>query len=381
MKLLISAGGTGGHVYPALAVVEYLLNQPPGAALPAMQPSDILWVGSSTGLEGELVEHAGLRFANLAAAGLRGKSAKETVYNSAQIAAGVSKARGILARFKPDVVLATGGYACVAVTLAARTRGIPVVIYLPDIVPGLAVRFLSRFSRKVAVTSEASYEYLRRDKVVVTGYPVRSELYAWDKVEARKTLGLDPGEPTVLVFGGSRGARSINQALASGLRDLLPKCQVLHISGRLDAEWVAGVARSLPEMLKPQYHHYDYLHEMPQALISADLAVARAGAAVMGEFPATGLPAILVPYPHSGQHQEANARYMARNGAAEMIADAQVGKKLVPTILRLLESSSELAQMREATLAMARADAAEAIAIELWVAARENSKGQVGADR
>lgn len=381
MKLLISAGGTGGHVYPALAVADYFLRQSPGTTLPAMQPSDILWVGSSTGLERELVEHAGLSFAELAAGGIRGKSARETVHNATRIAAGVSKAREILARFKPDVVLATGGYACVAVALAARTQGIPVVIYLPDIVPGLAVRFLSRFSKKVAVTSEATYQYLRRDKVVVTGYPVRSELYAWEQAEARDALGLDPGEPTLLVFGGSRGARSINQALVAGLRDLLPKCQVLHISGRLDTEWVAGAARSLPETLKSRYHHYDYLHEMPQALNAADLAVARAGAAVLGEFPAAGLPAVLVPYPHSGHHQEANAGYMARNGAAEVIADALVGKKLVPTILRLLDSPNELAEMREATLAMARPDAAEAIARELWVAASKDLMGQVGADR
>ena len=380
MKLLVSAGGTGGHVYPALAVAEQLLtSRATGVALPSMKPTDILWVGCKGGIEEELVEHAGLSFHELAAGGLRGKKAAETAYNSVQIAASVRKARTILSRFEPDVVFVTGGYACVAVTLAARIQRVPVVIYLPDIVPGMAIRLLSHFSERVAVTSEESYQHFRRDKVVVTGYPVRTEIYTLDKNQARQALRLKPGEKTVLVFGGSRGARSINQALVAGLRELLPKCQVLHVSGRLDAEWVAGAARSLPEALKPRYHYYDFLHKMPQALVSADLAVARSGAATMGEFPAAGLPAVLVPYPYSGQHQEPNARYMARNGAAEVIADAQLAQKLVPTILRLVDNDQSLAEMRESAQAMARPDAAEAIAEELWLAARRHSVGQAGA--
>lgn len=381
MKLLVSAGGTGGHVYPALAVVNLLLkSKPRGTAVPTISTSDILWVGSKGGFEEELVGNAGLSFIGLAAGGLRGKNATETAYHSVQIAASVRAARSILSRFKPDVIFATGGYACVAVTLAARVQRIPVVIYLPDIVPGLAIRLLSRFAKKVAVTSEESYQYLRQDKVVVTGYPVRTEIYALNKNQAREALGLDPGEKVVLVFGGSRGARSINQALMAGLRELLPQCQILHVSGRLDAEWVAGAARSLPEALKSSYHYYDFLHDMPQALVSADLAVARSGAATMGEFPAAGLPAVLVPYPHSGQHQEPNANYMARNGAAEVLADAQLTQKLVPTILRLIENEQVLTDMQKSAQAMARPDAAEALAEELWLAARRHAVGQAGAD-
>jgi UDP-N-acetylglucosamine--N-acetylmuramyl-(pentapeptide) pyrophosphoryl-undecaprenol N-acetylglucosamine transferase len=349
-----------------------------GAGLPTLKTDDILWVGSRSGLGQELVEHAGLRFLELAGGGLRGKKVTETAYHSAQIATSVRKARAILAEFMPEVVFATGGYACVAVTLAARVQRIPVVIYLPDIVPGLAIRFLSRFAEKVAVTSEESYKHFHQDKVVVTGYPVRAEIYALDKVDSRIALGLDPEEKTVLVFGGSRGARSINQALVAGVRELLTKCQVLHVSGRLDAEWVSGAARSLPEALQSRYHHYDFLHQMPQALVAADLAVARSGAATLGEFPAAGLPAVLVPYPFSGQHQEPNAEYMARNGAAEVLADAHLAQKLVPTILRLIENDQILATMRESAQAMDRPDAAQAIAEELWLAARRHSVSQAG---
>ena len=296
-----------------------------------------------------------------------------TIRNVFRIVGSVGRARTVLKEFKPDAVLVTGGYACVAVTLAAWMQWIPVVIYLPDIVPGLAIRFLSRFAAKVTVTSEESYHFFRREKVVVTGYPVRSGVFDLDREEARQSLNLDPSEKTLLVFGGSRGARSINQALVAGLRELLPACQVIHVSGRLDADWVAGAAKRLPEALRERYHHYAYLHDMPQALVAADLVVSRAGAATMGEFPAARLPAVLVPYPHSGQHQDPNAAYMARNGAAQVLADARLEEDLVPRVLTLLKDEQLLAEMRESAHAMARPDAAEAIAEQLWLSARKRA--------
>ncbi len=304
---------------------------------------------------------------------MRGKELWVQVRNAFRIIGSVGRARGILARFSPDVVLVTGGYACVAVTLAAWTRWVPVVIYLPDIVPGMSVRLLSHMAAEIAVTSEESYYHLDREKVVVTGYPVRPEVYHLQRDEARQLLGLAPGEKTVLVFGGSRGARSINQALVAGLGDLLTVCQILHVTGRLDADWVAGIAKRLPESLRERYRTYPYLHDMAPALVAADLAVARAGAATMGEFPAARLPAVLVPYPHSGQHQDANADYMVRNGAAQLLPDAELEEKLVPTVLKLLADEQTLADMRESAHAMARPDAAEAIAEQLWLLARRRA--------
>jgi UDP-N-acetylglucosamine--N-acetylmuramyl-(pentapeptide) pyrophosphoryl-undecaprenol N-acetylglucosamine transferase len=380
MKLVVSGGGTGGHVYPALPVVEVLLTpKPAGSSVPTLAPADLLWIGSRGGIEEEMVKRAGIEFIGLAGGGLRGMKWLDTVRNAARIVGSVGRARSILGEFKPDVVLVTGGYACVAVTLAAWIRGAPVLIYLPDIAPGLAIRFLSRFAAKIAVTSEESYHYLRRNKVVVTGYPVRSEINRLDRAEACRTLDLDPEEKTLLVFGGSRGARSINQALVAGLRELLPVCQIVHVSGRLDADWVAGITKGLPDGLRERYHHFGYLHDMPPALVAAHLVVARAGAATLGEFPAAGLPAILVPYPHSGQHQDLNANYMARNGAALVLPDAQLQEKLIPTILQVLQDEQTLADMRESTSAMGRPDAAEAMAEQLWSLACRHKTGRTGA--
>jgi UDP-N-acetylglucosamine--N-acetylmuramyl-(pentapeptide) pyrophosphoryl-undecaprenol N-acetylglucosamine transferase len=374
VKIAVSGGGTGGHVYPALTVVDLMLeDRDSGLSLPTVTPSDVLWIGSRGGIEENLIKRAGIEFVGLAAGGLRGVGLPVKVRNTLRLAGSVRRGQTILAQFKPDVVLVTGGYACVAVTIAAWLQRMPVVIYLPDIVPGLAIRTLSRLATKVIVTSEESYHFFRREKVVVSGYPVRPEIYRMDRTRAREMMGLDPREKTLLVFGGSRGARSINRALVAGLRELLEACQVVHISGRLDAAWVAGAAKSLPEHLRASYHHYDYLHDMPRALLAADLAVARAGAATLGEFPAAGLPAILVPYPYSGQFQDPNAAYMAASGAAEVLRDAELGEKLIPTVLRLLADEEALANMRESAKAMDRPDAAQAIAEQLWLVARKRA--------
>ncbi len=362
-------------MYPGLTVTRALLDpKPAGSTLPTLDRTELLWIGSRGGIEGELVKHADIEFVGLAAGGLRGMGILVKARNAMRIVGSVGKARSILSEFKPDVVLVTGGYACVAVTLAAWLKSIPVVIYLPDIVPGQAIRFLARFASKVTVTSEESYHYFRREKVVVTGYPVRPEIYSLDRAAARQKLGIDRHDRLLLVFGGSRGSRSINQALVAGLRDLLPVCQVVHISGTLDADWVAGAAKKLPEELRGRYHHHSYLHDnMAQALVAADLVVSRAGAATLGEFPAAKLPALLVPYPHSGQHQNPNAAYMVRNGAARSLPDVDLKEKLVPMILDLLGDAAALADMRESANAMARPDAAEAIAEQLWTLARRRS--------
>lgn len=353
MRVVVSGGGTGGHVYPALAVLAALRQ--PGAV-------DVLWIGSRGRIEEELVGHAGYRFAGLAAGGLRGVGLAARVRNAAHIALGVGHAGRLLAEFRPGVVMSTGGYASVSTTLAAWLRRIPVLIYLPDIEPGLAIRLQSRLAARVAVTSEASYRFFPPDKVRVTGYPVRPEVFTLRQPEARRSLGLAAEPPVLLVFGGSQGARSINQALVKGLETLLSVCQVVHVTGKLDAAWVSEAAGRLPEAVRERYHAYDYLHDMPLALVAADLVVARAGAATLGEFPAAGLPAILVPYPYSGQHQLPNAEYMARNGAARVVRDADLAERLVPTLLELLRDSDLLAGMRESARSLARPDAADAIA-------------------
>jgi len=359
VRVIISGGGTGGHVYPALAIVEALTAT-------GLQDVSLLYVGSEGGVEEELARRQGIAFRAIAAGQVRGLMPWTMARNLMRIARGLFQARRIVGEFAPRVVLVTGGYVCVPVALAAWARRIPVLIYLPDLEPGLAIRVLSRFAARVAVSFPEVARYFGAGKAVVTGYPVRAAFFAADKAAARATFALEAGMPVVTVFGGSRGARSINRALCSILDELLVRCQVIHVSGTLDADWVAERAKALPPDLRSRYRHYAYLHgEMVEALAAADLVVARAGASTLGEFPALGLPSILVPYPYAGQHQDVNADYLVQRGAAVKIADAELSAKLLPTIQALLDDRERLAEMSARARSLARPEAARRIAEEL----------------
>lgn len=355
---MISGGGTGGHVYPILAVVEALKRQ--------VARCQFLYVGSRGGVEEGIVSREGLPFTAISTGGLRGLAPWTVAGNLFKVMAGFVQSLGIVRDFSPHVVLVTGGYVCAPVAAAAWLRRAPLLVLLPDLEPGLAVRALSHLAKRVAVSFPEVAKYFDRSKVVAAGYPVRAEFFAADKAETREAFGLERELKTITVFGGSRGARSINLALSQCLECLLEVGQVIHICGPLDAEWVMEHKSQLPERLRNRYRAYSYLHEeMPGALAAADLAVARAGAATLGEFPALGLPSILVPYPYAGQHQELNADYLVSRGAALKIADAELEEKLLPTILKLLNDEEALAGMSERARALARPDAAQRIAEEL----------------
>ena len=351
-------------MYPALAVADWL------EADNSSQPANLSWVGSAGRVEESLVTRAGISFEAISAAGVRGKNPLAILGGVLALARGFRQARRLLVAFRPDVLFVTGGYVCVPVTLAAWLAHVPALIYLPDMQPGLAIKFLARFVDRVAVTAPPATGYFRPNQALVTGYPVRRELYERDPADARTRLGLSAEEdspPVLLVFGGSQGARSINQAVSEDIETLLASAQVVHISGKRDAEWTQARRASLPESLKARYHLYSYLHEeMVDALLAADLVVSRAGASTLGEFPAAGLPAVLVPYPHAGAHQWDNADYLVEAGAAVAIEDADLGTNLVPTVLDLLADRKRRAGMRQAARGLARPDAAQRIAQTLF---------------
>jgi UDP-N-acetylglucosamine--N-acetylmuramyl-(pentapeptide) pyrophosphoryl-undecaprenol N-acetylglucosamine transferase len=251
------------------------------------------------------------------------------------------------------------------VALAAWTLQVPVLAYLPDIEPGLAVRFIAWLASEVAVTVDDSRCYFSDRKVIVTGYPVRSEFRDLDRAEARETLGLAQTESVLLVMGGSRGARSINRALDGILEPVLDMTQVIHLSGQLDWPWVSGRRDALPEGLSKRYHAFPYLHEMGYALASADLVLCRSGASTLGELPFFGLPAVLVPYPHAWRYQRVNAEWLTERGAAITLEDGSLDEELLPTVQHLLRSPQQLARMAERTRMLARPDAATRLAVEL----------------
>jgi UDP-N-acetylglucosamine--N-acetylmuramyl-(pentapeptide) pyrophosphoryl-undecaprenol N-acetylglucosamine transferase len=356
MQVWIAGGGTGGHVYPGLAVLR---------ALERLGPVDPLYVGATDGVEQRLATRAGLPFKGVPAGGVHGLAPRVAVQNLTKVTRGFWAARGLGRQERPHALFVTGGYASVPVAMAAWTLRVPILLYLPDIEPGLAVRFIARLATRIAVTTEDSLAYFPARKTVVTGYPVRSSFADVDREQARARLGVTLDQPVVLIFGGSHGARSINQAVASNLEALLREAQVIHLSGKLDWPWVSERAEQLPPDLRARYSVHSYLHDMGTALAAADLVVCRAGASTLGELPYFGLPAILVPYPHAWRYQRTNARWLAARGAAIQVADEELDQGLLPAVRECLSDPEQLAQMRARAQSLARPDAAARLAMEL----------------
>ena len=317
-------------------------------------------------MEADLVNRAGLPFRAIHGAGVHGVGWRLPL-NALGLLRGLAEALGLMRAYQPDAVFVTGGFITAPVAVAAWLSRVPVLVYLPDIEPGLAVKLIARLARRIAVTVADSREFFRgrAADVIVTGYPTRPELGTVSRAEAQAALGLEAGRPVLLVTGGSRGARSINRAVFQALPDWLKDYQVVHLSGQLDWQEVEQARAALPTEQLARYHAYPFLHEMGQALAAADLVVSRAGASALGEYPLFGLPAVLVPYPYAWRYQKVNADYLAQRGAAVRLNDEGLPAKLAGEVRALLDDPARLAGMRAAARAAAQPGAAGRIAAEL----------------
>jgi UDP-N-acetylglucosamine--N-acetylmuramyl-(pentapeptide) pyrophosphoryl-undecaprenol N-acetylglucosamine transferase len=366
MRVALCGGGTGGHVYPALAIAAALEEEVAaqrGEHLPADDRLEMLYLGASGGQETALVEQAGIPFQPIPSGPIRGRSPLELIVNTANMGRGTLAARKALGRFAAQVVLATGGYASFPVVLAARSRGLPTVVYLPDVYPGWTVKLTARLAQRVAISTAKALTRLPDVKTVVSGYPVRPSFWTVDRAQGREHLGVDPEEKLLLVAGASQGAHTINMAIAANLRSILELCEVIHLSGRRDEPELRQRRDDLPEGLRSRYHLFAYLNEeMPWAMAAADLALCRAGASILGELPAVGLPSILAPYPHAGGHQRHNAAYMEENAAATVVQNGDLARQILPLVGELLHHEQRLRSMSEAMRRLARPDAARNVA-------------------
>jgi UDP-N-acetylglucosamine--N-acetylmuramyl-(pentapeptide) pyrophosphoryl-undecaprenol N-acetylglucosamine transferase len=323
-------------------------------------------------MEADLVKRANIPFATIPAAGVHGVGLRALPNNLLKLARGMVAARRILRSFRPDVLFFTGGF--IAAPMAFAGWRVPTMLYVPDIEPALALKVLSLFADSITVTTEASRKFFARPwRVHVTGYPLRADLLTWSRAKAIQRFGLSRDLPTLLIFGGSKGARSINMAALKYIHDLLEIAQVIHVSGTLDWPMVEKTTNELPSHLKARYHAMPYLHDMGAAYSVADLVVSRAGASTLGEFPLFGLPAILVPYPHAWRYQKVNADYLAQRGAAILLEDQLLESEFFSTIKVLLENPTKCESMRRAMQVLSHTHAAYDIADQLLKLAGEKS--------
>jgi UDP-N-acetylglucosamine--N-acetylmuramyl-(pentapeptide) pyrophosphoryl-undecaprenol N-acetylglucosamine transferase len=359
--LLISAGGTGGGVYPALAVVEALRRIAPECPLH--------FVGAVGGMEQTLVPRnlfAG--YHEVRSGPLNGVGVVRAMIGALKILLGTIQAWLLVGQIRPSLLFLTGGWATFPAALACWLRRVPIVIFLPDVEPARTIKVMSRLARVVMATTSDSASYFDSSvQVIGTGYPLRSSVINATRSAAIEHFHLDQGLKTLLVFGGSRGARSINNALEGILSDLLADgLQILHITGELDWPTVQARYEALSPTQKAHYHPFAYLHEdMGLALAAADLAVSRAGASTLGEFPQFGLPSILIPLAFAWRYQRVNADWLAARGAAIRLDDELLSEKLLPTIRSIIGDPARLEAMHKASAALQHDDAAGEIARQL----------------
>ena len=332
---------------------------------PDEEAPNLYFIGAFGGMERKLVAESHIVFDGyheVLAGPVHGVNPIRMLISLTKLNLGAIQALCLQLRIRPQVILLTGGWANLPVALSARLLRIPTVIYLPDIEPGLTIKALQPLARKVAITVDASARFFPRGKTVVTGYPLLEGRLTADKARALNHFGLDPDRKTLLVFGGSRGARNINLALEENLQRLLDSgIQVIHITGELDWDRSQRQIDALAD--HPRYHPFAYLHaEMGLAFAAADLALCRAGASTLAELPLFGLPAILVPYPYAWRYQKVNADYLAERGAAVRLNDEDLAEKLVDTISALILDDARLNEMRAKSKALANPNGAQRLA-------------------
>ena len=361
MKVMIAGGGTGGHVYPGIAVAEEIRRMRPGI--------DVVFVGGRRGLEAQAVPEAGFRIRYLVTRGFPRRAWWLWPWALFLNAVGFVQAFFVILIERPSVVLGTGGYVSGPVALAARLVGIPLLLQEQNSVPGIANRWLARIADEVHLSFVEARSYFdRKDNLKVSGNPVRQHILSGDPSAALKEFGLEEGRPTVFVFGGSRGAHRINEAALDAMRKLKGRVDVQWIlqTGREDFEWAKGIveAEQLPARVMP------FLRRIHMAYAAADLVVCRSGAMTLAEIAACGTPAILVPYPHAANdHQTVNASNLVDRGAAAMILDSALsGDRLAKEIAHWLSDKQGLSRMSANARTFTRPDAAERIvrSLERW---------------
>ncbi|MBM7614587.1 undecaprenyldiphospho-muramoylpentapeptide beta-N-acetylglucosaminyltransferase [Alkaliphilus hydrothermalis] len=356
MKVVISGGGTGGHIYPAIAIANKIKEENPKA--------EILFIGTEKGLESDIVPKAGYKIKHIPVSYLKRKISLHNLKSGGLLLKGLMEARRILKDFKPDVVVGTGGFVCGPVLFIAAKLKIKTLIHESNVFPGLTNRILARYVDVIAVSFDDAKKYFKDlNKIIVTGNPIREDFLKVTEAEALIKYPKHPNKPLILVVGGSGGSAKLNNAVIQ----LLEK----HPNDQFELLWATGknhyskVMDSLPKSSSTIEKHriVPYINDMPYALKACDLIITSAGAMLLSELTAAGKASILIPKAHTAEnHQEYNARALADKGAAIMIKENNLtGESLYNGIDKILQHSDGLDKMKLASRQQARVEGNEKI--------------------
>ncbi len=358
MKYLITGGGTGGHIYPALAIANEIKSRE--------KDCEILYVGTEQGLEAELVGKAGLKFRTIRVKGMPRKINKDFFLAGKELLLGINDARKIINEFKPDIVIGTGGYVCGPVVYMAKKKKIPGIIHEQNAFPGITNKILSRYVDKVAASFEESKKYFKYpDRVSLTGNPIRKEILEIDKKLAYKELSIDKSIPFILSFGGSGGQEKLNNEMYNFVKraNKTKTLQVMHVTGKRHYDEFISKLEEDNIILNKNIKVLPYLHEMPQAINIASMVITSAGAITLAEISALGLPSILIPKAYTAEnHQEYNARAFEKQGASILVLEEDLkGDTLWGIIYNIINDKEKLLLMGKRSKELGNIDATNKI--------------------
>lgn len=354
IKVLISGGGTGGHIFPALSIAN---------AIKRRMDADILFVGADNRMEMERVPAAGYKIIGLPVAGFVRSNLFKNFAVVKKLLRSLGIARKVVKEFEPDIAIGVGGYCSGPTLYAAQRAGVPTLIQEQNSYAGVTNKLLAKKAQRICVAYPGMQRFFPADRIVETGNPVRKDLTApRDAAKARESFGLNPEQPTVLVVGGSLGARTLNLAMEQGLRTLIDNgVQVIWQTGKNFGDRGPAAAKGLKGAVVTQF-----IGDMAVAYAAADLVVSRAGASSISELEILGKPSVLVPSPNVAEdHQTKNARALADKDAAVMIPDAEAQSRLVDTVLSLITDPQRLQAMSRNITALAYNDSDELIVDEI----------------
>jgi UDP-N-acetylglucosamine--N-acetylmuramyl-(pentapeptide) pyrophosphoryl-undecaprenol N-acetylglucosamine transferase len=356
LRVLIAGGGTGGHIFPAIAIAQAILRQQPG--------TECLFVGAKGKMEMEKIPAAGFRIEGLDIAGFNRSSMLKNWSLPFKLVKSFFQVRAIIKKYKPDAVIGVGGYSSFPVLKVAQTKSIPTFIHESNSFAGKSNILLGKKAVKIFVASEGMEKFFPAQKIIITGNPVRNAISKSKKTrtEGIEKFGLNPAKKTILSVGGSLGAKTINEAIGNGLNVFEEKgLQLIWQTGKPYAEQAKQLCAG-----KKNIWTGDFIKEMEDAFAAADIVVSRAGAMAIAELCICGKPAILVPYPHAAEdHQTANAMNLVNREAALMVKDAAAMEELVPVVTALAADEPRQQKMKDNIMQLGIHDADERIAKEI----------------